>query len=397
MGKRELLLVVGFLLAGIIVYQATAPPPGPDERGLSIGRLVEAARRHVSGNRSMVELTTTTTHKLSSELTELRITGTIAELDVEGEDRADVESTLYVNSRAYNDAEARQYAQQSRLLADQTASALILRMDFPTPGRQRSTVKLKVPKRLLVRVEPGSGRLGVTNVAAVEIAGTRGEAKLRQIAGRVEVAHRGGEVTIEDVGSLVFNGRSGELKLTGVRGDTTIKMDGGGDITASRLAGGLDVEGRNTTITLEDLQPTRGPIRVNAVGGEVTMKGLKSNARIDVRNAELRLAMVGPAQVAIYNEGETIALTPPPGGFNIDALVIDGRVTPDNRIAELGLTLTRADSDKESRLVGAVKGGGPTITVRSTRGDLALQARDVEKPREGETARDEKPKEDRSK
>ena len=84
------------------------------------------------------------------------------------------------------------------------------------------------------------------------------------------------------------------------------------------------------------------------------------------------------------------ALTPPPGGFNLDALVIDGRVTPDAMVAELGLTVARGDADKESRLVGAVKGGGPTITVRSTRGDLALQSRDVQK------ADDEKPKDDKA-
>jgi hypothetical protein len=389
MGKRELLLVVCFVVVGVLVYQVTAPSPSPGDRGLSIGRLIEAARREVTGNRALAELTTTTTHKLTPALTELRITGPIAEVYVQGEERVDVESTLYINSRAYNDAEAKEYAQQSKLVADQTASALILRMEFPSPGRQRSTVKLKVPKRLRIRVEPGSGRLEVQDVAAVEIAGTRGEAKLRQIAGRVEVSHRGGQVTIQDVGSLEFNGRSGSLTLTGVRGDASIKLDGGGEISAANLGGGLDLESRDVEVTLDKLEPTRGPIRVNAIGGTVTLKGLKSEARIDVRNAELRVTMDAPAQVAIYNEGETTALTPPPGGFNLDALVIDGRVTPDAMVAELGLTLARGDADKESRLVGAVKGGGPTITVRSTRGDLALQSRDVQK------AGDEKPKEDK--
>jgi hypothetical protein len=390
MGKRELLLVVCFVIVGALVYQVTAPSPSPNERGLSIGRLIEAARREVGGNRALAELTTTTSHKIPPELTELRITGPIAEVSVQGEDRADVESTLYVNSRAYNDAEAKTYAQQSKLVADTTASALILRMEFPSPGRQRSTVKLKVPKRLRIRVEPGSAMLEVQNVAAVEIAGTRGDATLRQIAGRVEVSHRGGDVTIEDVGSLEFNGRSGSLKLTGVRGDASIKLDGGGEITAAGLAGRLDLESRNAEVTLEKLEPARGPIRVTAIGGTVTIKGLKCEARIDVRNAELRVAMAGPAQVAIYNEGDTVALTPPPGGFNLDALVIDGRVTPDTMVAELGLTVAHAEADKEARLVGAVRGGGPTITVRSTRGDLSLLSREVQK------AEDEKPKDEKA-
>ncbi len=213
------------------------------------------------------------------------------------------------------------------------------------------------------------------NVAAVEIAGTRGEVKLSQIAGRIQISHRGGEVTIEDAGSLDFNGRAGSLKLTGVRGDTSIKMDGGGEISATNLAGSLDLESRNADVTLENLESTRGPIRVNSIAGSVTMKGLKSEARIDVRNAEVKVAMTAAAPVAIYTENDRVSLTPPPGGFNLDALVIDGDITPAERISELGLRATR-ENGKESRLVGAVKGGGPTITVRSTRGNFELAAQD---------------------
>lgn len=389
MGKRELLLVICFVVVGVVVYQVTAPTPAPGERGLSLGRLIEAARREVGGNRAMAELTTTTTHALTSEITELRITGSISEVEVQGEDRSDIESTLFVNSRAYNDAEAKQYAAESKLVADQTASALILRMQFPTPGRQRSTVTLKVPARLRIRVEPGSGTLDVKNVAAVEIAGTRGEVTLSQIAGRVEVSHRGGEVTIQDAGSLDFNGRAGSLKLTGVRGDTSIKMDGGGEITVANLAGSLNLESRNTEVTLENLESTRGPIRVNSIAGSVKMKGLKSEARIDVRNAELDVAMTGAATVAIYTENDRVALTPPPGGYTLDVLVIDGEIKPAERISELGLRATR-ENDKEARLVGAIKGGGPTITVRATRGNLELMSRDEKAQREKADAGPEK-------
>jgi len=389
MGKRELLLVICFVVVGVVVYQVTAPTPAPGERGLSLGRLIEAARREVGGNRAMAELTTTTTHALTSEITELRITGSISEVEVLGEDRSDIESTLFVNSRAYNDAEAKQYAAESKLVADQTASALILRMQFPTPGRQRSTVKLKVPARLRIRVEPGSGTLDVKNVAAVEIAGTRGEVTLSQIAGRVDVSHRGGEVTIQDAGSLDFNGRAGSLKLTGVRGDTSIKMDGGGEITVANLAGSLNLESRNTEVTLENLESTRGPIRVNSLAGSVKMKGLKSEARIDVRNAELDVAMTGAATVAIYTENDRVALTPPPGGYTLDVLVIDGEIKPAERISELGLRATR-ENDKEARLVGAIKGGGPTITVRATRGNLELMSRDEKAQREKADAGPEK-------
>ena len=91
------------------------------------------------------------------DLNELRITGPISEVEVVGEERQDVESTVHVESNGYDEAEAREYVKQSKLVVDRAASALILRMEFPRGGRQRGILKLKVPSRLQVRVEPGSG------------------------------------------------------------------------------------------------------------------------------------------------------------------------------------------------------------------------------------------------
>ena len=153
-------------------------------------------------------------------------------------------------------------------------------------------------------------------------------------------------------------------------------MEQGGELEAAGLTGRLDVETRNVDLTLDNLEATRGPIRVNANGGEISMKGLRSEARIDVRNAELTVVMAAAAPVEIYNEGERVVLTPPPAGFTLDALVMDGRVTPDDLVEELGLKINRAGENNETRVSGPVKGGGPTITVRSTRADLVLRGPD---------------------
>ena len=53
--------------------------------------------------------------------------------------------------------------------------------------------------------------------------------------------------------------------------------------------------------------------------------------------------------------------------MSLDALVIDGQISPDNVIAELGLSVNLGEPGKEARLVGSVKGGGPTITSLSAR------------------------------
>jgi len=389
MGKRELLLIFCFFIVGVVVYQATARPPASGERGLSLSRLIESARREIRGNRASAEATTVATHAVTPDLNELRITGQIAELEVVGEERQDVESTAHVESNGYDDAEARQYLKESKLVVDRTASSLILRMEFPRGGRQRGLLKLKVPSRLQVRLESGAGTLKVSDVAALEIAGTRGEATLRRIAGKVEISHRGGEVEIEEVGSLEFIGRAGTLKVSGVKGDTSIKMEQGGELTASRLSGGVDVEGRNCDVGLDDLSTARGPVRVNINGGSLKVRGLKADTRIDSRNAEVEVAMAAPAPLAIYSNGERVTLSPPPGSYTLDARIIEGRVTPDDFVATMGFQSTKAGDNQEARVFGAIKGGGPTISIRATNADFTIRKAD-DKPKTDEKPAPEK-------
>ena len=374
MGKRELLLIFCFVIVGVVLYQATASPSAPGERGLSLSRLIESARREIRGNRATAEATTTTKHALTPETNELRIVGIISEVEVAGEDRQDIESTVHVESNGYDEAEAREYVKQSKLVVDRAASALILRMEFPRGGRQRGVLTVKVPSRLQVRVE-GSSALKVSNVSGLEVEGTRGDATFRQIPGKVDISHRGGEVEIEEVGAVEFIGRSGTLKIAGVKGDTSIKMEQGGEVTASRLNGAVDVEGRNCDIGLDDLSTTTGPIRVNVNGGSLKMRGLKSDTRIDSRNAEVEVAMAAPAPVAIYSNGERVSLTPPAGGYKLDARITDGRVTPDDFIASMGFTFNKS-SDSQQTVSGAIKGGGPTISVRATNADFTIRKPD---------------------
>ena len=287
----------------------------------------------------------------------------------------DVESTVHVESNGFDEAEAREYVNQSKLVVDRAASALILRMEFPRGGRQRGVLKVKAPSRLQVRVE-GSAALKVSNVSGLEVEGTRGEATFRQIAGRVDISHRGGEVEIEDVGAVEFVGRSGTLKVAGVKGDTSIRMEQGGEVTASRLTGSVDVEGRNCDIGLDDLSTTTGPVRVNVNGGSLKVRGLKSDTRIDSRNAEVEVTMAAPAPVAIYSNGERVSLTPPPGAAT--------RSTRASRTAGSRPTISsRAwgspppnPSDSEQSVSGAIKGGGPTISIRATNADFTMRTPD---------------------
>jgi hypothetical protein len=370
MGKRELLLVVVFIVVGVIVYQVTAPPPRPGQSGLSISRILAGARRALHGNRGRAEVTHSTSYSLTPSTTEIRVSGPMAAVHVIGEDRPDVACDFQVNSTGFDDAEAKRLADQSVVQIENAGASSNLQVIYPIEGSQTGVVTLKVPARLLVRIEETRSRASVVNVASAELVSSRGETTLRQIAGRVALTHRGGRVVIEDVGSLKFVARAGaDVSVTRVRGDVSLDLQGG-QLKASDVTGAIDVESRSAEIRVK-ADRAQGHIRVNAVGGSITMENVKTELRVDGRNADVNVTIAeGAPSIAIYGVGGAdIHVTPPSGGYHLDAIAMNGRVTlPDN-------TLTVATNSGEQRANGAVKGGGPTITLRSRAGDIVVRGR----------------------
>ena len=377
MGKRELLLIVAFVIVGAVVYQATAPPAGPNERSLSLTRLIDHVRREMRGRRANAETTKVTTHQVDASMTELRVANTFAELTITGENRSDIEASFRATSNGYDDEEAKRLLSQTLLLVDRAGPTLRLTSKYPDPGQQRAWLTVRVPARLTVRVEPGASRTSVSNVAGVEM-GVRGETSIKQIAGRVTLTHRAGPVTIEDVSTLKLTGRGSDATVTRVKGDASFSMQAG-ELTAASITGSIDVETQNSEVTFKKLEELQGPLRVNALGGSVTLEGLKGEARVDARNTEVAIVMSKAAPVAVYNEGdEPIEITVPPGGFVLDALATGGRISMPEEFR--GRVVTSGDGDdRERRANGPVRGGGPTITLRANRGDIRVVARETSK------------------
>jgi hypothetical protein len=126
---------------------------------------------------------------------------------------------------------------------------------------------------------------------------------------------------------------------------------------------------------LEDLTEMRKPIRVNAVGGSVRLAGVSADVRVDGRDTEVEVTMARPAPVAISNDGdEPLQLTLPIGGLDLDAIAMHGRII----IIPEGLLETKT-TGPEQRATGSIAGGGPTVSVRSSRGEITVR---IKKPEE---------------
>lgn len=370
MGKRELLLIAAFVVVGAIVYQFTAPPPAPGERSFAPGNIIDHVRRAMRGNRASAEVVTKSTYDVDSGVTELRFSDLrSASLTVTGEDRANIEAELLVHSNGYDDAEAQRLAKETALRVDPAGSRLTFSVSYPDAGIQRSTITLKVPSRLAVRLQGGGRELTFRQIAALELGNARGTVDVREVAGPVSGAQRGGELHITNAGSIKLSTNGTDVRLEQIRGEATLTMRGG-ELRAKELAGPIDLDTQGVDITLERLEKTTGIVRVNAVGERLKVGGLRTEARFDLRSVDVEVTLDRGAPLAIYSEGGgSIEITPPPGGYHLDAVTKNGEINVPEGTIEV------TTSGDERRANGPIHGGGPTITVRSAHGDVTVKER----------------------
>lgn len=369
MGKRELLLIAAFVIVGAIVYQASAPPPAPGERSFSPGQLIEDFRRHLRGNRASAEVATPIAQPLDAEVAELFISERPPEITVVGEDRADISGELRVNSNGYDEAEAQSLARATRFTLDRDGVRLVATMTYPEPGRQSATLVLHVPSRLRIKLNPTGAPTKVTGVASIELVNSRGESEFSRIAGRVSGTYRGGELRIADAGAVKLTTNGVDVRLDRVRGEASLNMRGG-ELRGTEIAGPIDLDTNGTDVELERMEKATGALHINATGGSISLQGVRTEGRIDVRGAEVDAVIDRAAPLAIYAEGgERIEITPPLDGYQLDALASNGSITLPSD------TLTVVANGDEHRASGPVNGGGPTITIRSAHGSITVRER----------------------
>jgi hypothetical protein len=371
MGKRELVLISIFVVLGICVYQVTAPDSGSDD--VSIGGIVNKLRRNIRGARETAPVDWTQTTPVDAGVRELRVNlSRPNELTVIGEDRADLAVELHAVGRGYDESEAKAVAATARLRIERAGDGLVVSMD---PASQRSTprntrvdqltIVLKMPQRLALRLEPHFGRLTASDLASAEIMGSRGETRLSNIAGHLALAHTGGKLEIDGAGSLKLTSRNSNGSIARIAGMCTLDLNGG-ELRLENIAGPLDIESRNTELEVDAAKIAKPPFRFNGNGGQIRISSLRTEARIDGRNTDIDVKMAAAAPLTIYNTGENIDVTAPSSGYTLDAVATEGRL-------DIGDGTLKPQEDGDARVSGAVRGGGPTISLRATRGDITVR------------------------
>jgi hypothetical protein len=371
MGKRELVLIALFLVAGVVIYQVTAPPPPPGT-DVSVGGIFQRIRRQMRGARETATGASSQMIPVGIGVETVRIAlPRPCELTIKGSDRDDIAIQTQTTARGYTQAEAKAAADAATIKADTKADAIALTGLWedrrgPAGFITQATVTILLPRRLTVRLQPHIGGLNVSNVAALESLSSRGETRVIDTAGAVQLTHISGTLEIRGGTGLKLNARNSRGEISGVSGTTSIETIGG-RLKLSGLSGTLEIESRNSDLTLEKIAGLTPPLRYNGIGGELRIDGLRTESRIDGRNTDMTIALDAAAPVTIYNLG-AIVVTAPPGGYTLDAVATEGKITADDS----SITATPSDGP-DAHVTAKIRGGGPALTLRATRGRIEIR------------------------
>jgi hypothetical protein len=198
-------------------------------------------------------------------------------------------------------------------------------------GSPRLRVRVRIPERYSIDLETGGGSIEMQEVGGSVSARTSGgPIELEGARGRTELWTSGGSIEAYEV--------SGEL----------VAHTSGGSIRVSEAAGPITV------------QTSGGSIQVHEVGGPVAARtsGGSISARFEA----------APAGLLETSGGSIEAEIPEEAGVHLDAHTSGGRI-------EIDAPVERYGDSEAGTLIGDIHGGGPTLELRTSGGNILVRVR----------------------
>ncbi len=247
-----------------------------------------------------------------------------------------------VFSKADNEREADQIAEDLEMTIEQrgndvTAQARYHKNRFggfrwgSTPVNVSFTVV--VPSRFNVDLDTSGGNIEVGDLegeAKVQTSG--GNLRFGRFQGPVEGRTSGGNISIDEARDrLKVSTSGGNIRVGRASGEVNLRTSGGA-IRVDRVAGTLDASTSGGSVQANVEGPVKGDVTLSTSGGSVDLR------------------------------------VEPSAAFRLDASTSGGRVQAEGLTVQL-----ESGGAGRDRLVGAVNGGGPTVRLRSSGGNINVK------------------------
>jgi len=364
MGKRELFIIIAFVVVGAAVYSLTAPPAKPGDQGFSIGKIFSGIKKEISANAASAHITATGRIPAPATLTELRVsTARSVPLTVIGEEREDIEYEMPIDSTGPDEATAKEWAGKVELKRDDLGSALGLSTYFPDEGTQNATLTLRVPARLTVRVE-NSGQIKVSKVAGVELKNPTGEVTLSEV-GTVTGTHRNGDLTIDGATAVDLNLVSSRSKIRNAAESISINARNG-ECSIAESTGPISATVTNVELVVN---LSKNILVVKGDSGRLKVTNPDKKMNVDVRRmlVEVDDSQSGSGDFTIITSDEPIRFTfKDITDVAIDAIAASGTIRGDD------FGLKPVSEARTSKLSTAPAKPRAHVVLRNSREDIVI-------------------------
>ena len=201
-------------------------------------------------------------------------------------------------------ASAQDYLDDLQIVQERQCDRLVLRAEHRKPDRkvfvlfgkhyEYLTMDVRVPERLTVELQVGSGDAWIEGVAALDTTIGSGDVEVRRIAGELQARVGSGDLEARDVGSLRLRSvGSGDVTVERIRGDASVGSIGSGDVALREVGGNVEVGSIGSGDLV--LRGVRGSVSVDSLGsGDISARDVDGDFRLRSKGSgDVSLAGIG--------------------------------------------------------------------------------------------------------
>lgn len=299
---------------------------------------------------SVLILTTITTQAATTEIIEKALEadpgGTLVikvkrgSLEVSGDADAKVEIVITREITASSEKNEEAFLTENPVVIEQSGNQITISREgasgsgggwFSSEAKEKAEYVVKVPARFNVNLNTSGGSITTSNLEGnTRINTSGGTIKMADLSGTIQANTSGGSIKMSDChGGSIVNTSGGAIKAANGSGDLKLKTSGG-SITVEAHDGNVNGRTSGGSIKVIMLSQPTAPCTLSTSGGSVTA--------------------VLPSDVAVDLDAST-------SGGSVYSSFPDAPVDP----------------KKRTRLVALINGGGPTLRLKTSGGNVSIK------------------------
>ncbi len=261
----------------------------------------------------------------------------------------------------------------------------VLKLNINPVDGGEADLTITVPHSAPLTVQADHGDVNVSEMAApLTISANHGDVDVSGIDSSVTLHMNDddGSVTLHSIhGDTSVEGHSGDIDISNVTGNLTLQGDFFGSTDLEHINGPIHFTTTRTQFSAArlddefnvdndslDASELLGPVVLKTENKNITLDRIQGSADVSNRNGSVELTHAPPLDaISIQNEHGSVDVGLPGGvGFTLKAQTRNGDMENDFGLEPV------ADNDVHT-LQGRVAGGGPTVTIATTDGDVTVR------------------------